>query len=193
LRHQGPHVMLSGERSPSCPRITPAWPRTPSCPRRTVAVESAYRTPINLSTSTITTTVTMSPTIPRTGSFLFMLVANVRDQSSTNMPSACSGSTKMAERWADHQSRRPVTGAGLWFSGLGRRSRTSRQSGAGEGNRTLVVSLGSFCSAIELHPHPELYHGPARAAYRRPRPSVQAFSGGPVGPNAAGSFGAAPR
>ena len=25
--------------------------------------------------------------------------------------------------------------------------------GAGEGNRTLVVSLGSFCSAIELHPH----------------------------------------
>src|SRR5204863_9681210 len=26
--------------------------------------------------------------------------------------------------------------------------------GAGEGNRTLVVSLGSFCSAIELHPRP---------------------------------------
>ena len=26
-------------------------------------------------------------------------------------------------------------------------------SGAGEGNRTLVVSLGSFCSAIELRPH----------------------------------------
>ena len=25
-------------------------------------------------------------------------------------------------------------------------------AGAGEGNRTLVVSLGSFCSAIELHP-----------------------------------------
>ena len=25
-------------------------------------------------------------------------------------------------------------------------------SGAGEGNRTLVVSLGSFCSTIELHP-----------------------------------------
>src|SRR3954466_4588998 len=25
-------------------------------------------------------------------------------------------------------------------------------TGAGEGNRTLVVSLGSFCSAIELHP-----------------------------------------
>ena len=31
---------------------------------------------------------------------------------------------------------------------------TARKSGdgAGEGNRTLVVSLGSFCSAIELHP-----------------------------------------
>src|SRR5690606_41968655 len=28
----------------------------------------------------------------------------------------------------------------------------SREAGAGEGNRTLVVSLGSFCSAIELHP-----------------------------------------
>ena len=27
-------------------------------------------------------------------------------------------------------------------------------AGAGEGNRTLVVSLGSFCSTIELHPHP---------------------------------------
>ena len=27
--------------------------------------------------------------------------------------------------------------------------------GAGEGNRTLVVSLGSFCSTIELHPHVE--------------------------------------
>ncbi len=26
-------------------------------------------------------------------------------------------------------------------------------SGAGEGNRTLVASLGSWCSAIELHPH----------------------------------------
>src|SRR5690242_7410082 len=26
------------------------------------------------------------------------------------------------------------------------------KGGAGEGNRTLVVSLGSFCSAIELHP-----------------------------------------
>lgn len=28
-----------------------------------------------------------------------------------------------------------------------------REDGAGEGNRTPVVSLGSFCSTIELHPH----------------------------------------
>ena len=28
----------------------------------------------------------------------------------------------------------------------------SMQSGAGEGDRTLVLSLGSFCSTIELHP-----------------------------------------
>jgi hypothetical protein len=27
-----------------------------------------------------------------------------------------------------------------------------KSGGAGEGNRTLVVSLGSFCSTIELHP-----------------------------------------
>src|SRR5258708_12756564 len=27
-----------------------------------------------------------------------------------------------------------------------------RKSGAGEGNRTLVVSLEGFCSTIELHP-----------------------------------------
>jgi hypothetical protein len=33
----------------------------------------------------------------------------------------------------------------------------SREFGAGEGNRTLVVSLGSFCSTIELHPRPALF------------------------------------
>ena len=42
------------------------------------------------------------------------------------------------------------------FSGKGQAGRLSLQtchiSGAGEGNRTLVVSLGSFCSAIELRP-----------------------------------------
>ena len=30
--------------------------------------------------------------------------------------------------------------------------RSKGESGAGEGNRTLVVSLGSYCSTIELHP-----------------------------------------
>ena len=29
----------------------------------------------------------------------------------------------------------------------------ANQTGAGEGNRTLVVSLEGFCSTIELHPH----------------------------------------
>ncbi len=35
---------------------------------------------------------------------------------------------------------------GVWWKSL------ESRSGAGEGNRTLVVSLGSFCSTIELHP-----------------------------------------
>ena len=43
-----------------------------------------------------------------------------------------------------------------WFSLLRLCQRTYRYLidfiGAGEGNRTLVVSLGSFCSTIELHP-----------------------------------------
>jgi hypothetical protein len=30
--------------------------------------------------------------------------------------------------------------------------------GAGEGNRTLILSLGSFCSAIELHPRRALLY-----------------------------------
>src|SRR5947208_16297420 len=32
------------------------------------------------------------------------------------------------------------------------RSVVHRRDGAGEGNRTLVISLEGFCSAIELHP-----------------------------------------
>ena len=31
--------------------------------------------------------------------------------------------------------------------------RLGRTAGAGEGNRTLVFSMGSCCSTIELHPH----------------------------------------
>ena len=34
----------------------------------------------------------------------------------------------------------------------GQKFRASTVAGAGEGNRTLVVSLEGFCSAIELHP-----------------------------------------
>src|SRR5262245_16542865 len=37
-------------------------------------------------------------------------------------------------------------------------------AGAGEGNRTLVISLEGFCSTIELHPHslPSPHHRPQR-------------------------------
>src|ERR1019366_10472089 len=39
------------------------------------------------------------------------------------------------------------------------RSAHKREAGAGEGNRTLVISLEGFCSTIELHPHgPHLSH-----------------------------------
>ena len=31
--------------------------------------------------------------------------------------------------------------------------RHTKNTGAGEGNRTLIVSLEGFCSTIELHPH----------------------------------------
>jgi hypothetical protein len=36
------------------------------------------------------------------------------------------------------------------------KGRRGKRDGAGEGNRTLVVSLGSFCSTIELHPPQKL-------------------------------------
>ena len=42
---------------------------------------------------------------------------------------------------AHHTARKPVVIL-----------RHARKAGAGEGNRTLVVSLGSCCSTIELHP-----------------------------------------
>jgi hypothetical protein len=47
-------------------------------------------------------------------------------------------------RWAEVRGRPEVV---THVSGL-----DNDEAGAGEGNRTLVVSLGSFCSAIELHP-----------------------------------------
>src|SRR5690606_12534159 len=50
----------------------------------------------------------------------------------------------------------------------------SEAGGAGEGNRTLVVSLGSFCSTIELHPRP----APISPRARRCARGVCARSGG---------------
>jgi hypothetical protein len=38
--------------------------------------------------------------------------------------------------------------------------------GAGEGNRTLVVSLGSFCSTIELHPRVPEFIGEAALRFK---------------------------
>ncbi len=40
---------------------------------------------------------------------------------------------------------------------MGETSTYCMERGAGEGNRTLVVSLEGFCSTIELHPHGLLY------------------------------------
>src|SRR6187402_657090 len=45
----------------------------------------------------------------------------------------------------------------------------ARAAGAGEGNRTLVVSLGSFCSAIELHPRFATHFTPPGRDSRRLR------------------------
>ena len=51
----------------------------------------------------------------------------------------------------------PMDRIGLSTSPLPRECSTTelhgQQPGAGEGNRTLVVSLENFCSTIELHPH----------------------------------------
>lgn len=40
---------------------------------------------------------------------------------------------------------------------MGETSTYYMERGAGEGNRTLVVSLEGFCSTIELHPRGPLY------------------------------------
>jgi hypothetical protein len=44
------------------------------------------------------------------------------------------------------------------------RSREQGDFGAGEGNRTLVISLEGFCSTIELHPR-RFQRGEAAAEY----------------------------
>ena len=50
---------------------------------------------------------------------------------------------------AEHESRHCARGD----------SRSTNLGGAGEGNRTLVVSLGSFLSAIEIHPRRTAFYG----------------------------------
>ena len=69
------------------------------------------------------------------------------------------------ERTKPHQLTReakiflvPKAGIGPATSPLPRECSTTEpfgptQTGAGEGDRTLVVSLENFCSTIELHPH----------------------------------------
>src|SRR3989338_3070283 len=50
--------------------------------------------------------------------------------------------------WRESDSRPlPYQGSALPLSHMGKNT-----TGAGEGNRTLVVSLENFCSTIELHP-----------------------------------------
>jgi hypothetical protein len=51
--------------------------------------------------------------------------------------------------------------------------RPVRWTGAGEGNRTLVVSLEGFCSTIELHPPDITIHPTSRLHRHRPK-----FGGG---------------
>src|SRR5712691_1044867 len=46
-----------------------------------------------------------------------------------------------------------------------------KKLGAGEGNRTLVVSLEGFCSTIELHPRREILRRP-------PHPNQRCYGGG---------------
>ena len=60
------------------------------------------------------------------------------------------------------------------LSGEGMADLCDLECGAGEGNRTLVVSLGSFCSTIELHPQ-----CPLNAGIRGERQAARS-RGGPV-------------
>src|ERR1700694_3922061 len=46
------------------------------------------------------------------------------------------------------------------------------RAGAGEGNRTLVISLEGFCSTIELHP-PSVYEIPSPIAAEAPLQLVE--------------------
>src|SRR5690606_31811138 len=62
-----------------------------------------------------------------------------------------------------HRPKRPV------FLVKFQMVRQIQRFGAGEGNRTPVLSLGSFCSAIELHPQRPAFDGfPVREATLQP-------------------------
>lgn len=64
--------------------------------------------------------------------------------------------------WAGSNCRPlPYQGSALPLSHMGAFYASTTRTGAGEGNRTLVVSLEGFCSTIELHPH-----GPLTIPYR---------------------------
>src|SRR4026207_1332189 len=52
------------------------------------------------------------------------------------------------------------------------------RSGAGEGNRTLVVSLEGFCSAIELHPPPFTCASPFTSLHPFPVRCAPELAGG---------------
>ena len=61
---------------------------------------------------------------------------------------ACPRQVRSPPRWRSVRSKpRPAPGRSCF--------------GAGEGNRTLVISLEGFCSTIELHPHFNHLAGPA--------------------------------
>src|SRR5580692_2420196 len=70
---------------------------------------------------------------------------------------------------------RPTTRPGRNFQ-AGWRSETEG-SGAGEGNRTLVISLEGFCSTIELHPRVKRALYATRTLYNASKSTVSAKVG----------------
>src|SRR5882762_1285132 len=94
----------------------------------------------------------------------------------------------LRSRWSlGRGRRRVVAGAGVPAHAEARP--LGERAGAGEGNRTLVVSLGSFCSAIELHPRPSQRYrqlrlsdqdGPRVAGRRQPPAALGRGDRGPA-------------
>src|ERR1700739_3893844 len=65
----------------------------------------------------------------------------------------------LTERRRSLEKSKTVSGAPQLWRPRHTTGVTGYRIGAGEGNRTLVVSLGSFCSTIELHPRSLIYSG----------------------------------